>query len=128
MRRPRAGLVIFVVPHPFSQCGVNCRELFIQAHVELLGLQLEIDETGLSPYEAILVASERRVRPILLTTATTVGGLLPLWFGGGPMWEPMAIAIIFGLLFATVLTLGVVPTLYSVFFRVQIPHNAGGKS
>ena len=35
------------------------------------------------------------------------------------MWEPMAIAIIFGLVFATVLTLGVVPVLYSLFFRVS---------
>ena len=49
----------------------------------------------------------------------TIGGLIPLWLGGGPMWEPMAIAIIFGLLFATVLTLGVVPILYSLMFRVR---------
>jgi multidrug efflux pump len=48
-----------------------------------------------------------------------VAGLLPLWFGGGPMYEPMAIAIIFGLIFATLLTLGVVPILYSLFFRVS---------
>jgi multidrug efflux pump subunit AcrB len=36
------------------------------------------------------------------------------------MWEPMAIAIIFGLLFATLLTLGLVPVLYAVFFRVRV--------
>jgi len=42
-----------------------------------------------------------------------------LWFGGGVMYEPLAIAIIFGLLFATMLTLGVVPVLYSLFFRVR---------
>ncbi len=48
-----------------------------------------------------------------------MGGLLPLWLGGGPMWEPMAISIIFGLLFATILTLGLVPVLYSLFFRVR---------
>ncbi len=60
-----------------------------------------------------------RMRPILLTTATTVAGLLPLWLGGGPMWEPMAAAIIFGLLFSTALTLGVVPVLYTVMFRVD---------
>lgn len=68
---------------------------------------------------AVLEAAQRRLRPILLTTATTVGGLLPLWLGGGPMWEPMAIAIIVGLVFATVLTLGVVPVLYSLFFKVK---------
>ncbi len=82
-------------------------------------IDIEIGENGLDPPHAIVEAAQRRFRPILLTTATTVAGLLPLWFGGGPMWEPMAIAIIFGLLFATVLTLGVVPILYSLFFRVS---------
>ena len=69
--------------------------------------------------DAIMDAAEQRLRPILLTTATTIGGMLPLWFGGGPMWEPMAISIIFGLAFATVLTLGVVPILYALMFRVR---------
>ncbi len=82
-------------------------------------IDLEIDVHGLSPAIAVVEAAQRRLRPILLTTATTVAGLLPLWFGGGPMWEPMAIAIIFGLLFATVLTLGVVPILYSLMFRID---------
>ncbi len=45
--------------------------------------------------------------------------LVPLRFGGGPMYEPMAIATILGLIFATLLTLGVVPVLYSLFFRVS---------
>jgi multidrug efflux pump subunit AcrB len=82
-------------------------------------IRIEIDDNGLTPQNAIIEAAQRRLRPILLTTATTAGGLLPLWFGSGPMWQPMAIAIIFGLLFATVLTLGVVPVLYSLFFRVR---------
>jgi multidrug efflux pump subunit AcrB len=50
---------------------------------------------------------------------TTVGGLVPLWLGGGVMYRPMAIAIIFGLIFATALTLGIVPILYSMFYRVS---------
>ncbi|MYD87728.1 MAG: efflux RND transporter permease subunit, partial [Acidobacteria bacterium] len=82
-------------------------------------IRIEIDDNGLDPPRAVVEAAQGRFRPILLTTATTVAGLLPLWFGGGPMWEPMAIAIIFGLLGATVLTLGVVPVLYSLFFRVR---------
>lgn len=83
-------------------------------------IQIELDG-GMEPWDAVIEAAQRRLRPILLTTCTTVGGLLPLWFGGGPMWEPMAIAIIFGLLFATVLTLGFVPVLYSIFYRVKRP-------
>jgi multidrug efflux pump subunit AcrB len=82
-------------------------------------INIEIDQNGLPPDRAIVESAMRRLRPILLTTATTIGGLLPLWLGGGPLWEPMAIAIIFGLMFATVLTLGVVPVLYSLFFRVK---------
>jgi multidrug efflux pump len=82
-------------------------------------IRIEIDENGLDPARAILESAQRRLRPILLTTGTTVGGLLPLWFGGGPMWEPMAVTVIFGLLFATVLTLAVVPVLYSLLFGVS---------
>jgi multidrug efflux pump subunit AcrB len=82
-------------------------------------IKLEIEENGLPPQRAIVESAQRRLRPILLTTFTTLGGLIPLYLGGGPMYQPMAIAIIFGLVFATALTLGVVPVLYSVFFRVQ---------
>lgn len=89
------------------------------AIVLLERIKLEREEHGLPPQRAIIEAAQRRLRPILLTTATTVCGLVPLWLGGGAMWEPMAIAIIFGLIFATVLTLGVVPVLYSLFFKVK---------
>ena len=82
-------------------------------------IQLEMDENGLAPNRAMIEAAQRRLRPILLTTMTTIGGLIPLWLGGGPMWEPMAISIIFGLAFATMLTLGVVPVLYAMFYRVS---------
>ncbi len=82
-------------------------------------IQIEQDETGLAPYEAICTAAEKRLLPILLTTMTTVVGMIPLWMGGGVMWEPMAVAIIFGLMGATVLTLGVVPVLYAIFFQVK---------
>jgi len=79
----------------------------------------QIDEVGDSPQDAIINASLERFRPILLTTATTMLGLMPLWVGRSPMFESMAIAMIFGLMFATILTLGVVPVLYSIFFKVK---------
>ena len=93
------------------------------AIVLLERIQLEIDELGLSPYEAIISGAQKRFRPILLTTATTVLGLIPLYLGGGEMWEPMAIAIMAGLLFSTLLTLGVVPVLYALLFRVRSTDN-----
>ncbi len=82
-------------------------------------IQIEIEQNGLSPQRAVVESAQRRLRPILLTTVTTLGGLLPLYIGGGPMYEPMAVAIMFGLVFATLLTLGLVPVLYSLFFRVS---------
>ncbi|HQV31638.1 MAG TPA: efflux RND transporter permease subunit, partial [Calditrichia bacterium] len=88
-------------------------------------IKLEIEENGLEPAQAIIEASQRRLRPILLTTATTVGGLLPLYFGGGAMFAAMAAAILSGLIFATLLTLGFVPVLYSLFFRVSFKDYRG---
>jgi len=81
-------------------------------------IKIEQEEEGLSAYDAIGSAAKKRLRPILLTTATTVVGMIPLYLGGGVMWEPMAVAIIFGLLGATVLTLGVVPVLYAILFQL----------
>jgi multidrug efflux pump subunit AcrB len=88
------------------------------ANVLIDRIDLEIDG-GVEPPDAILAAAQSRLRPILLTTATTVLGLIPLWLGGGPMFQPMAIVLIFGLLFGTVLTLGLVPVFYSVAFGVR---------
>ena len=82
-------------------------------------IRIEQEEEKRTPQEAILAASVKRFRPILLTTITTATSLIPLWLGGGPLWEPMAITIIFGLLIGTILTLGVVPVLYSSFFQIN---------
>jgi multidrug efflux pump subunit AcrB len=89
------------------------------AIVLLERIKLEIDQAELSQAAAIISACQQRVRPILLTTTTTVLGLIPLYLGGGEMWEPMALSIIGGLIFSTLLTLCVVPVLYLVLFRVN---------
>ncbi|AZZ90671.1 efflux RND transporter permease subunit [Hahella sp. KA22] len=88
------------------------------AIVLLERINLELAE-GVEHAQAIINAAQQRTRPILLTTATTVLGLLPLYLGGGEMWEPLAIAIMAGLLFSTILTLCVVPVLYATFYRVR---------
>lgn len=69
--------------------------------------------------DAITESCESRLRPILLTTVTTVAGLLPLVLTQ-PSWAPLGYAIIFGLLFSTGLTLYVVPLLYHRFAEEQI--------
>lgn len=88
------------------------------AIVMLERIEMELDG-GCSHFDAIINAAVQRSRPIMLTTATTVLGLLPLYLGGGEMWEPMALAIMGGLLVSTVLTLCVVPVIYATVFRVE---------
>jgi len=81
--------------------------------------------------ECIVRGGRMRLLPICLTTLTTVGGLLPLALLGGPMWEPMAIVIISGLLVATLLTLLVLPGIFAIFvetFRVKaVPVEAASR-
>jgi len=74
-------------------------------------------ERGMSIHDSVLDAASQRFRPILLTTATTFGGLAPMMFEGAVQARfliPMAISLGYGILFATVITLVLVPCLYMV--------------
>ncbi len=71
---------------------------------------------GLSIHEALTKAVEERLRPILLTSGTTVAGLFPLAFSSSNLWPPMAWAMISGLCASTALTLFVVPAMYRVLY------------
>ena len=82
-------------------------------------IELEQTDFGRSPFEAVNEACRQRFRPILLTTLTTTLGLIPLYLGGGSMWEPMAVAIMVGLLFGTTITLLFIPSLYSLLYKVK---------
>ena len=76
-------------------------------------------DLGRRAQDAVIAACLQRFRPILLATLTTVFGLLPLYLSGGEMWEGMAIGIMVGLLFGTVITLVFIPSLYSMLFDVD---------
>ncbi len=74
-------------------------------------------ERGYNKWYAILKGGSVRLRPIVLTTLTTIIGLIPMAVGLGgksPIWMPMAYTIIFGLAFATTMTLFVMPALYAI--------------
>lgn len=73
-------------------------------------------QRGLAVNEAITAASLARARPIIMTTITTIVGLLPLALFGGEFWYGMAIVIMCGLGVGTILTLGFVPVVYSLLF------------
>lgn len=75
-------------------------------------------ERGYSISQAVVAAGKSRLRPVLMTSLTTILGMLPMALGigeGSELWQPMGISIIGGLVFSTFLTLLVVPVMYSLF-------------
>ena len=80
-------------------------------------------ERGLSVRRAVIDAGRSRLRPVVMTTLTTILGMVPMAVGtgqGAEMWRPMGTAVIGGLTFSTILTLLFVPVLYCVFARKGI--------
>ncbi len=74
-------------------------------------------ERGSGVFDAVIAGGKSRLRPVLMTSFTTVLGMLPLAIGtgaGSETWQPMGIAVIGGLTFSTILTLFIVPVLYSI--------------
>ena len=91
--------------------------------------QLQVNGTG--KIEAIMEAGRARLRPILMTTLTTALGLLPMAIGfgeGAEVRAPMAITVIGGLLVSTLLTLIVIPVVYSLLDRKKWPSNVAAGS
>ncbi|MDA3953382.1 MAG: efflux RND transporter permease subunit [Bacteroidales bacterium] len=82
----------------------------------------------ISDQNAIVLAANHKFRPALLTTLTTSLGMVPLWLGGGLLWEPLSLAIIFGLLFATIIILLFVPVLYRLLYRISFKDYVFDKS
>lgn len=73
---------------------------------------------GLSMFDAIVAGGQQRLRPIISTTVSTVGGILTLTITD-ELWEGLGVVIIFGICFATVLTLVVVPVMYAIFEGIR---------
>ncbi|MCG8572273.1 MAG: efflux RND transporter permease subunit [Spirochaetes bacterium] len=101
-------------------CGVVVNDCVVM--VSFINKQMK--NTDLSTFKtAIVDGAKERLRPVILTTITTVAGLLPTAYGIGgksPMITPIAIAIAYGLLFATLLTLIFIPSIYCI--RLDIIH------
>ena len=75
-------------------------------------------DRGIELYEAIALSGKSRLRPVLMTAATTILGMLPLALStgeGAELWRPMGITVIGGLTFSTIVTMVVVPVMYGVF-------------
>ena len=113
------GLIVARVPFGFvATTGVIALMGMIMRNAVILVDQIRQDENaGKTPWEAIVDSTVRRLRPIMLTGAAAVLAMIPLAFQD--FWGPMAIAIMSGLLIATILTCLFLPTLYAAAFRVR---------
>ena len=125
------GLIIFQMPFGIVMTGIGVISLagvVVNNNIVLIDYINVLRRRGLTRREAVVAAGLRRFRPVTLTAITTILGLIPLSFGFGfdiytfsiagggesqEFWKSMGIAVIFGLAFATLLTLIIVPVIYS---------------
>ncbi|MDG1211825.1 MAG: efflux RND transporter permease subunit, partial [Paracoccaceae bacterium] len=116
------GLVIMGAPYGFMVLlgFFSLAGILINNGIVLIDRIQEEEAKGLHPLEAVIQACLARLRPILMTTLTTVLGLVPLILFGGALFYGMASAIAFGLIVGTVLTLGFVPVLYTLVMRTPM--------
>ncbi|MBU0639263.1 MAG: efflux RND transporter permease subunit [Planctomycetes bacterium] len=131
-----AGLLICKMPFGIIMTGVGVISLagvVVNNAIVLLDYTLLLQRRGLELVPAAIQAGVTRLRPVLLTATTTILGLIPMAIGvsydfhkmawatrseSSQWWSSMAIAVIFGLAFATLLTLVVLPTLYVALTRL----------
>jgi len=129
------GLLVFDLPFGIIMSGIGVISLagvVVNNAIVLLDAIRQMQAKGHELYDAVITAGMIRFRPVLLTAITTILGLVPMAFKfnldfanfsyqynteTSRYWQSMAVAIIFGLLLSTLLTLGVVPSLYVIYER-----------
>jgi multidrug efflux pump subunit AcrB len=110
------GLFITQTPLGFMTMmgAISLSGIVVRNGIVLIEFIEEARRDGMELKEAVIKAGEARLRPILLTSMTAVAGLTPLAVSNDVLFRPLAMTIIFGLIFSMVLTLVVVPSLYTV--------------
>jgi len=146
-----AGLLLCRMPFGIIMTGVGLISLagvVVNNAIVLLDYTRQLQRRGMEVMSAAVQAGVTRLRPVLLTATTTILGLIPMATGislnihkfdptrlsslistrseSSQFWASMAIAVIFGLAFATLLTLVVVPTLYTTLYRAAARFGLGG--
>jgi len=139
-----AGLLTFNMPFGIIMTGIGVISLagvVVNNAIVLLDYTRKLQKRGMEVIEAAIQAGATRLRPVLLTAGTTILGLIPLATGvsfdihtleiawrseSSQWWSSMAIAVIFGLGVATVLTLVIVPALYVTLYRLASRFGLGG--
>ncbi len=99
---------------------IEFADILVRRRTEQLGGDSDtvVDLSRMEFRQCLIDAGKQRMLPIFLTTATTVGGLLPLSLFGGALFSPMMNGMIFGLIVSTGLTLFVIPVVYTMFDKL----------
>ena len=115
------GLIIMKAPYGFMVLlgFFSLAGILINNGIVLIDRIQTEEKSGRDPLDAVATACLARLRPILMTTLTTVLGLIPLILFGGALFYGMASVIAFGLVVATIFTLGFVPALYTLLFGIS---------
>ncbi|MCK5464734.1 MAG: efflux RND transporter permease subunit, partial [Bacteroidales bacterium] len=120
-------LALFITGYSFSFTAfiglISLIGIVVNNSIILVDYINKLIDQGMDKIAAIKEAGETRFTPIVLTTLTTIGGLLPLTLRGGTLWAPMGWTIIGGLFVSTFMSLLVVPVLYRLLTRKQNPAN-----
>lgn len=134
-------IIMFALPFSFSgvfmalyMTGTTMNVISMIGMIMLVGIVVKngivlVDyinlnrERGIAIISAVVSGGKSRLRPVLMTTLTTILGMVPMAIGGGQgseIWQPMGVAVIGGLTVSTLLTLVIVPVLYCVFAGVGV--------
>ena len=101
--------------------------IVVKNGIVLIDYTILLQERGYSVREASVVAAKSRLRPILMTTLTTVLGMLPMAMGhgeGAEVWNGLGLTVAWGLSFSTLITLVIIPVLYCGFTEHRARHKA----
>ncbi len=130
------GLITFAMPFGIIMTGIGVISLagvVVNNNIVLIDYTNILRRKGISVRDSVIRAGLRRFRPVTLTAITTILGLIPLTFGFGfdiyslsfesggaeaEFWRSMGVAVIFGLMFGTILTLIIVPVMYATIYDV----------
>jgi len=131
------GMVAMREPFSVIMSGTGMLALagiVVNHNIVLIDTFHRLRDSGMDPIEAVIRSSAQRLRPVFLTTITAIGGLLPMMFAveinfatrdvtiGGPnglMWVDLSTAIVFGLAFSKMITLGLVPAMLALPYRLK---------
>ncbi len=129
------GMIVMAQPFSIIMTGTGLLALagiVVNHNIVLIDTFHRLRDAGMEPIEAVIRSSAQRLRPVFLTTITAIGGLLPMMFAveidfatrevtiGGPngmMWVQLSTAIVFGLAFSKMITLGLVPSMLAWPYR-----------